>query len=464
MAWEEGIMSRRENRELTDSELDAMLAETFGPPPVADAVTWRERHPSAVAWLDPRRIRIATTRRQRMQRYMILAATAAAAICAWLGIGGVNFPVADHGSAAFGQIVAQIQKARTLTFRVTFDRYVTGPNGKERKETITIDRAIREPGLWRSIQLDKDGQVVDGQIRDYIHGRELMWQPKEKKASLRDVKPDPDFSGMTAWLKEKLAATDWEWIGTRKTATGEVNVLRHTFQEIREDPFHGEEPKSQSSSYDVWIDPQTKKLVRFQIPGADIYDFDHPPARDALPRRLGNAALAVIYSDFVFDAELDDALFRFEPPEGYAVASSSCPEVTEVTEKDIIEYLGLLAECRQRSFPDQVSKYPFFPIDWINALINKKDPTAVEERFLTLKKRYSFYPVDSQPFTCFADRYAQPGSFRYLGKGVTLGERDRIVCWYRLKDAKNPGTYRVVYGDLSVKNVDAKDLPLPVDP
>ena len=55
-------------------------------------------------------------------------------------------------------------------------------------------------------------------------------------------------------------------------------------------------------------------------------------------------------------------------------------------------------------------------------------------------------------------------SFRYLGKGVKLGEKDRIVCWYKLKDAKDANTYRVVYGDLSVKDVAAKDLPLPVGP
>ena len=55
-------------------------------------------------------------------------------------------------------------------------------------------------------------------------------------------------------------------------------------------------------------------------------------------------------------------------------------------------------------------------------------------------------------------------SFRYFGKGVKLGDKDAIVCWYKLKDAKDPNTYRVVYGDLSVKDVAAKDLPLPVEP
>ncbi len=54
--------------------------------------------------------------------------------------------------------------------------------------------------------------------------------------------------------------------------------------------------------------------------------------------------------------------------------------------------------------------------------------------------------------------------FCYLGKGVKLGDKDRIVCWYKLKDAKDPKTYRVVYGDLKVKDVASEALPLPVNP
>jgi hypothetical protein len=61
----------------------------------------------------------------------------------------------------------------------------------------------------------------------------------------------------------------------------------------------------------------------------------------------------------------------------------------------------------------------------------------------------------------FEDRVVE-NSLRYLGKAVKLGDKDRIVCWYKLKDGKEAETYRVVYGDLSVKDVAPKDLPLPV--
>ena len=62
------------------------------------------------------------------------------------------------------------------------------------------------------------------------------------------------------------------------------------------------------------------------------------------------------------------------------------------------------------------------------------------------------------PISHFTEDHTVENTFRYLGKGVKLGEKDRIVCWYKLKSTN---AYRVVYGDLSVKDVNQKDLPLP---
>jgi len=54
----------------------------------------------------------------------------------------------------------------------------------------------------------------------------------------------------------------------------------------------------------------------------------------------------------------------------------------------------------------------------------------------------------------FANEYTAGGRFRYLGAGVKLGSADRIVLFYRLK---RTGTYRAVYGDLTVKDVKPED-------
>jgi hypothetical protein len=44
----------------------------------------------------------------------------------------------------------------------------------------------------------------------------------------------------------------------------------------------------------------------------------------------------------------------------------------------------------------------------------------------------------------------------YAGSGVKVGEADKAVFWYL---PEGSDTYRVIYGDLSVKDVAAGDLP-----
>jgi hypothetical protein len=44
----------------------------------------------------------------------------------------------------------------------------------------------------------------------------------------------------------------------------------------------------------------------------------------------------------------------------------------------------------------------------------------------------------------------------YAGSGVKVGEADKAVFWY-LPDGSQ--TYRVIYGDLSVKDVAPENLP-----
>jgi hypothetical protein len=48
------------------------------------------------------------------------------------------------------------------------------------------------------------------------------------------------------------------------------------------------------------------------------------------------------------------------------------------------------------------------------------------------------------------------GEWHYAGNGVKLGEADKAIFWYQPEGAE---TYRVIYGDLSVKDVAEEDLP-----
>jgi hypothetical protein len=57
----------------------------------------------------------------------------------------------------------------------------------------------------------------------------------------------------------------------------------------------------------------------------------------------------------------------------------------------------------------------------------------------------------------FIKRVDGTGKWRYAGQGVKLGDKTAVVCWWQL-----PGntSFRVVYGDLTVKDMAAEELPV----
>ena len=56
----------------------------------------------------------------------------------------------------------------------------------------------------------------------------------------------------------------------------------------------------------------------------------------------------------------------------------------------------------------------------------------------------------------FVAHLPKESNWRYAGNGVKLGTADKAIFWYIPKGSNN---YRVIYGDLSVKDVNEADLP-----
>ena len=119
-----------------------------------------------------------------------------------------------------------------------------------------------------------------------------------------------------------------------------------------------------------------------------------------------------------------------------------------------------MADYNDQTFPDQ----PYsIESKRLNEIYDKPEAerTPAEQKLLDTVGHYKMASLNMMPTGHFIEDCTVKGSFRYLGNGVKLGDKDRIVCWYKLKGA---ATYRVVYGDLSIKDVAPDDLPLPVEP
>jgi hypothetical protein len=438
-----------------DNDLDKALTEAFAPPPVVDFDAWQKQHSDALAYLDPQQNKTISKRRSLVTRTIIFATAAIVLLCVWLGLSDFS----DHGpgSGAFAQVLDQIAKAKTITWKTTFYNHATSKDGK-RTWIVTETRqcAYKSPGLYREVDLDKTGKIKWVQITDNIHNRELQLCPEKKEAVIAGISASfKDSRGPFEWVNEELKKNNLQWVEKRKTATGEVNIFRHSFRD---------NANGRNWSYDFWIDQKTKRLVEVHVPGDDIYDPYNDPGRNNPPEKGFSTVMVgtFINSDINLDAELDESLFQLEPPMDYTIKTKGLPQMTE---KEMVDYLGIAADYNDKTFPDQVSPF-MFSSDRLNKIWYKpkKERTPAEQKLIETGDYYRRAGMYMMPVHHFVNYNTIEMSFLYLGKGVKLGDKDRIVCWYKLKDAKDPSTYRVVYGDLSVKDVAPEDLPLPVEP
>ncbi len=445
------------NTEKHDDKIDQLIRTAIGGDSAPfDFQRWKQEHQcevttfhSEVQHLEPQTT-VLPERRRTMIRTLKLAAAAAIFVGVCLGLPRLGHK--QESNTAFAQILEQIEQAKAMTWRLTFYNHVTSKDGQRIwVETETREMAYKAPGLYREVlHPTGHGQIEHTCITDAANLKSLSLVPADKRASIRELAvTTQDPRGPFTSAREHMNNSDLEWVGKKTTANGEVNVFRRAFKQ----------PDGRDWSYDFWVDAKTKRLVAVQIPGADIYDPEADPARrNPIEKEWSTMTPACcLQYDIDFDAELDDSLFSLEPPPGYTIRTE---QRAQVTEKEMVDYLGIMAEYNDKTFPDR----PYsIDSDRLNEIYDKakEDRTAAEQKLLETVDHYKMASLNMMPTGHFIEDHTVKGSFRYLGKGVKLGDKDRIVCWYKLKDAV---TYRVVYGDLSIKDVPAEDLPLPVEP
>ncbi len=169
---------------IDNNELDKALAEAFAPPPVANFEAWQKQQSDALEYLNPQQNKTISTKSRLMSRTVVFVAAAIVLLCVWLGLS--EFGSRGPGSGAFAQVLEQIEKAKTITWKVNFFEHITSEDGKNTwAKTQVAECAYKAPGFRREVRFDEEGQVETVEISDYIHGRTLTYTPKEKKATIR---------------------------------------------------------------------------------------------------------------------------------------------------------------------------------------------------------------------------------------------------------------------------------------
>jgi outer membrane lipoprotein-sorting protein len=323
----------------------------------------------------------------------------------------------DGASVAWADVMEQISSFRPYACSYTVqDEGVEVRSYRLMRLSLTQRREIRS-----------DGTVL---VFDLAVPKLLTLVPEKKYAIERilDTQPttDPDIFKMANSMQNM--------------SSEEGNVQELGVREIDGHIAKGFRSRNKYNDITIWADVQTKLPVRYE--GIHV-----------------GTGRKITLSEFEFDVDFDEALFSTTAPEGYKVEKLDKGEVNELTkfkrsttEEDLIEGLRVLANFLDGRFPPKIE------LDELRVTLkeyikqNNFSDSEVEERLAPVSEKWT----KAYWYTMLLKGEMGVSDFNYVGDGVELGESDTPVIWWLPKDSE---TYRVIYGDLTVKDVAPENLP-----
>jgi hypothetical protein len=179
----------------------------------------------------------------------------------------------------------------------------------------------------------------------------------------------------------------------------------------------------------IWADPETAHPIRIEAQIGQEFTFT--------------------MKNFEFDADVDESLVSMDVPEGYTLKKTDIA-LGNATEEDFVESLRIWAEIiGDGTFPETIGSQ--YVVKEMPTLVQKVTAMQVSEEKGT-QIGMSF--AKGMIFHQMLDNGGRDWS--YTGAGVKFGDADTAIFWYQ---PQGSDTYRVIYGDLSVKDIAPEDLP-----
>ncbi len=327
-----------------------------------------------------------------------IAVAAAVLIAAALG---VNYMMAP--SVTFADVIEPILNARTLILDMLVGDEETSPLMHE----IVVGSRIRRT-------LSNMEHVT--QIIDLESAKMLALDDKEKTAVYVDIQgPLVEGSRIYVEFLQKV-----------------VVKLQDNYEELGEQEIDGQKvigfaargPNNEEVK--IWADPKTALPIRVEL-------------------RIGQ--FFAIMKNFQFDVPIEDSLISMDVPPGYALHQTEF-DLTGSTEQDFIEGLRIWTRIHDGRFPEALS----------TEIIMKQVPMFSEklDQLNLPEEETGRMMMTFVRGTLFLQILERQSSFQYAGHGVKLGEADTSIFWYQPEGSE---TWRVIYGDLSVKDVASENLP-----
>jgi outer membrane lipoprotein-sorting protein len=333
-----------------------------------------------------------------------LAAAAVVVAAVFIGVHFIGNPFGT--TVTFAQVIKPILNARTVVLDFIA--------GKEEESGPVIHDIIVGNKIRRTLSNMETIMIID-----LDNARMLTLDPKTKGAAYIDIQ-GPLQEGTKNLL---------EFV--RKTITNlkDLPVQKLGQQDIDGRKAIGFRESNPNVELTIWADPQTAKPIRIEL-------------------LLAQKSLYIL-KNIEFDVQIDESLVSMEVPAGYTLSKTEI-NLRDFTEQDFIEGLRIWAKyLLDGSFPESISVEDYLKL---TPLVGEKisQLNVSDEEGTRLGMTFGRGMIFFQQL----DPYGI--DWHYAGSGVKLGDANTPIFWYRPKDSK---TYRVIYGDLTVKDVKPEDLP-----
>ena len=308
-------------------------------------------------------------------------------------------------SITFAQVVKPILNARTMIFDMILGADETGMVAHEIVVGPRIRRTMSNlPNMTMIIDLDSENMLV--------------LDSEAKTAVYADI--EGDLGNRTRSYIRFVRQI------IKQLQDGQVEELGEQMIDGRK--AIGFVGRGHNEEVTIWADPQTAIPIRIDV-------------------QIGQD-LGFIMKNFEFDVDVDELLVSMDVPDGYTLKKTDM-NLGNASEEDFVESLRIWADViNDGTFPDAIGTTN--AMEEMPTLIQKLGEMKVTEEEgtrigVTFGKGMLFHQI-----------LESNSKWQYTGGGVKLGDASKVVFWYQ---PQGSSTCRVIYGDLSVKDVAPEDLP-----
>lgn len=360
----------------------------------------------------------------------------AASVAALIIIGIVGFIAlfTQGKSVAFADVVRPFMTARTATFKITVN-LEGGPSQ-------TSECMFMEPSHIRQTM---PGSVM---ITDHEQGKTLTLSPAQKMAIVTEMKNMPE--------KNKNQSDTNMFLNIRRLIQKAETDDDKSVEFLGEKEIDGQKAigyqilSEAKAGFSIWVDAESLLPIQIECSFGDSL--------------LGKKATAIM-SDFSFNVNLEESLFSLDVPEGYSVHTMQM-DVSKPGEEDLIEAFRLYTDASGGKLPPDLNISKAM-VELLNVVKERKAPLhpdrdqeAPEQQKQQKEEVMEVYaqigPRIARGLGLFVQQLPADSDWHYAGKDVKFGDANAPIFWYRPEGSK---TYRVIYGDLSVRDVSIDQLP-----